>query len=61
MKENPTINWSEVIRSAIAEKLKQATGRRIGYAVKEHMKLLASLYESSIDSTDVVRRFRDEE
>jgi hypothetical protein len=61
MKENPMINWSEVIRNAIAERLEATRNRRIGYAVKQHMKVLAALYESSADSTDLVRRFRGDE
>ncbi len=59
MKRHPYINWSEVIREAIAKRLSQEKGSRVGYAVKLHMEALSKIQPSDTDITEIIRKYRD--
>ena len=60
MNEMKWIRWSEVIREAIKKKLEEEKRKNIAYAVKLHLELLSKQKKTNEDSTELLRKFRDE-
>ena len=60
MEEAKWIKWSEVIRDAIRKKLEEERKRNVAYAVKLQMELLSKQQQKMDDTTEIIRKFRDE-
>jgi hypothetical protein len=53
------INWSEIIRRIIKKKIEEEEKKKVGYAVKVHMDILSKVKRSEIDSSEIIRKFRE--
>lgn len=53
------INWSEMLREALMKKIEEEKKKKVGYAVKLHMEILSRTKKSRVDSTRIIRRFRE--
>jgi hypothetical protein len=53
------INWSEIIRGIIKKKIEEEEKKKVGYAVKVHMDILSKVKRSEIDSSEIIRKFRE--
>ena len=59
MESNKQINWSEIIRQAIAERLHNEQKKNVARAVLINEKIRKDAPEN-YNSTEIIRKFRDE-
>ena len=59
MESHKHINWSEIIRQAIAKKLQNEQKKNIARAVLINEKIRKKAPDN-YDSTEIIRKFRDE-